>query len=73
MAKCRPHPASIVGGAVLGASLAFLLIPESRRLLRRTLRGWVRELLEREDELEDIESEAGATEGGLAATRRWPS
>ncbi len=72
MVRCRPSIGAFIGGALLGAAVAFVLVPNSRRVLRRTARRWLHELLRDEaDEFADVEDEAGATEGGLAATRGW--
>jgi hypothetical protein len=71
MAKCRPNVGAVVAGALVGAGIVFLLVPESRRWARRSLRNWVRDVLETDYEDEGVHEEAGAPEGGLAATRGW--
>ncbi len=72
MARCRPSIGTFIGGALLGAAIAFVLVPNSRRILKRTARRWLYELQRGDaDESADVEDEAGATEGGLAATRGW--
>lgn len=71
MAKCRPNIGAVVAGALVGAAVAFLLVPESRRWARRNLRNWVRDVLETDADDEGVHEEAGAPEGGLAATRDW--
>jgi len=71
MAKCRPNVGAVVAGALVGAAVAFLLVPESRRWAQRQLRVWIRDMLEDEPEDAGVHEEAGATEGGLAATRGW--
>lgn len=71
MANRGSQIGGLLAGAVLGAMVAFLLVPESRRWVRGTVRGWVRDLLESDLEEENIHHEAGAPEGGLAATRGW--
>jgi hypothetical protein len=72
MARCRPDVASLIGGALLGAAIALVLIPDSRRVLRRAVRGWLQDLQAEEGaDPAGVDEEAGATEGGLAATRDW--
>jgi hypothetical protein len=71
MAKCRPNVGAVVAGALVGAAVAFLLVPESRRWAQRQLRNWMRDVLEDDFEHDGVHEEAGATEGGLAATRGW--
>ena len=57
------------GGALLGVVAALLIVPESRREVRRQLETWLGD----EDMawLDEIEQEAAATEGGMAGTRDW--
>ena len=57
------------GGALLGVVAALLILPESRREMRKQLETWLGD----EDMawLEEIEQEAAATEGGRAGTRDW--
>jgi hypothetical protein len=61
----------VIIGALLGAGVTLFLIPSSRRALLRRFSEWLPdedgELLE----FDGIAQEAGASEGGLAATRTW--
>ncbi len=59
------------GGALFGAATVFLLMPGSRREMRRRLESWLGE--EDPNWPEEIEQEAAATEGGRAGTREWQS
>ena len=71
MSRGNDAATGVIIGAILGAGLTLLLMPATRRALLRR----VADLLpEAEDEMLDfdgIAQEAGASEGGMAATRTW--
>ena len=72
MSRCQSHSSLFIFGAVTGAAAALLLIPSTRRALSAGLRRVLYELREGDAVSHDgITQEAGAVEGGLAATRRW--
>jgi hypothetical protein len=72
MSRCRSHTSLFIFGAAAGAAAALFLVPSTRRILATGIRRVLFEL--REGDLvspDGITQEAGAVEGGLAATRRW--
>ena len=73
MSHCRSNQVLFfMIGAGLGAGVTLLLLPSSRRAVKRAVQGWRSEMLGPEELLhEGVEQEAGATEGGLAAARSW--
>jgi len=71
MASCRSHQALFVLGAFAGAAAALLLVPMTRRAIVEGMRSALDEMRVGNSLANDITQEAGAVEGGLAATRRW--
>lgn len=72
MRMSRPNLPVVLGTALVGAVLVLLLLPSTRQLVRRKAQAWWTDLQEEEGKTaEEIEQEAGATEGGLAGTRGW--
>ena len=72
MRRANETATGVIIGAILGAGVTLLLIPSARRALVRRVSSLIPEA---EDELDfdGIAQEAGASEGGLAATRTWRS
>ena len=71
MASCRTHQALFVLGALTGAATALLLVPMTRRAIVEGMRSALDEVRAGDSLANDIAQDAGAVEGGLAATRRW--
>lgn len=72
MSQTRTNASLFLFGAAAGAAVALLLIPSTRRALIHGVQRTIDDL--REGDMvspEGITQEAGAVEGGLAATRRW--
>jgi hypothetical protein len=73
MRRANATATGVIVGALVGAGLTLLLMPESRRALRRRMSGW----WSRNDadllDFDHIAQEAGASEGAWAATRTWQS
>jgi hypothetical protein len=61
----------LTSGALIGVAVVMMLDPRSRQTIRRSIEGWISNLLGPGDEDHGIEQEAAATEGGLAGTREW--
>ena len=72
MARCPSHSALFALGALAGAAVTLLIIPTTRRALTEGVRLALDEMRAGTSLAHDnITQEAGAVEGGLAATRRW--
>lgn len=71
MARCQSHQALFVLGALTGAAVALLLVPMTRRAIVEGMRSALDEMRAGNSLANDVTQEAGAVEGGLAATRRW--
>ena len=71
MARCRSHQALFVLGALAGAAATLLIVPMTRRAIVEGMRSAMDEVRAGNSLGNDITQEAGAVEGGLAATRRW--
>jgi hypothetical protein len=71
MARCRSHQAWFVLGALTGAAAALLVVPTTRRAIVEGMRSALDEMRAGNSLANDVTQEAGAVEGGLAATRRW--
>jgi len=71
MSQCRSHQALFVLGALTGAAAALFLVPVTRRAIVEGMRSAIDEVRAGNSLGNDITQEAGAVEGGLAATRRW--
>lgn len=71
MARCQSHQALFVLGALAGAAVALLLVPMTRRAIVEGMRSALDEIRAGNSLANDVTQEAGAVEGGLAATRRW--
>ena len=71
MSRGNPTATGVIIGALLGAGVTLLLLPGSRRALLRRIGEWLPEDDEGLLEFDGIAQEAGASEGGMAATRTW--
>jgi hypothetical protein len=58
-------------GALTGAAVALFLVPMTRRAIVEGMRSAIDEVRGGNSLGSDVTQEAGAVEGGLAATRRW--